>query len=220
MAKGAGSSRRKAPPGGQAEVAPPSDPPRGPDPVEAQPAVATRAMTSAKRQKEQVEYDQPEREEYLSDEQEDDYDNEDERSPVAQEFEISENDDEEDVIMDNLAPSGVDFAGGSKPPPKGDKVPREKRPAKERRPKERRHTTNAPVKTPSFMESLTNEERYIYLALDADKEAQMLYILNLGKERAKGSDRHWSMGRGLVQVNQLPTPPTYDGAYKQSGQKF
>ncbi|CAM6128605.1 unnamed protein product [Calypogeia fissa] len=175
-----------------------------------------KAPTGGQAEKEQVEYDQPEREEYLSDKQEDDYDNEDERSPVAQEFEISENDDEEDVIMDNLALSGVDFAGGSKPPPKVDKVPREKRPPKERRP----HTTNAPEKTPSFMESLTNEERHIYLALDADKEAQMSYILNLGKERAKGSDKHWSMGRGLVQVNQLPTPPTYDGAYEQSGQKF
>ncbi|CAM6091054.1 unnamed protein product [Calypogeia fissa] len=196
MAKGAGSSGRKAPPGGQAEVAPPSDPPRGPDPVDAQPNVATWATTSAGRQKEKVEYYPSDGEDALSDKREEDYDEEDERSPAAQEFEISENDDEEDVIMDNLAPSGVDFAGGSKPPPKVDKVPREKRPTKERRPKERPHTTNALEKTPSFMESLTNEERHIYLALDANKEAQMLYILNLGKERAKGSDGHWKWGGG------------------------
>ncbi|CAM6124950.1 unnamed protein product [Calypogeia fissa] len=220
MAKGARSSRRKAPLRGQAEVAPPSDPPRGPNPIEAQPIVAIRATTLAGRQKEQVEDDPSEREEYLSDKQEDDYNNEDERSPAAQEFEISENDVEDDVIMDNLAPIGVGVAGGSKPPTKVDKVPWKKRPAKERRPKERPRTTNAPEKTPSFMESLTNEERHIYLALDANKEAQMLYILNLGKEGAKGTNGHWSMGRGLVQVNQLPTPPTYDGAHEQSGQKF
>ncbi|CAM6096654.1 unnamed protein product [Calypogeia fissa] len=188
MAKGAESSRRKAPLGGQVE-------------------------------KEKVEYYPSEREDSFSDELEEDY-AEDELSPANQEFDISEEDDEENVIMDNLAPMGVGIAGGAKPPPKVDKVPREKRPAKERRPKERPHTANAPEKTPSFMESLTNEERHIYLALDANKEAQMLYILNLGKERAKGSDGHWSMGRGLVQVNQLPTPSTYDGAYEQSGQKF
>ncbi|CAM6123787.1 unnamed protein product [Calypogeia fissa] len=195
MAKGLGSSQRKAPLGGQAELAPP------PDPMEAQPNVETRATTLAGKQKKQVENNPSRREEYLSDEREEDYDNQDERSPAAQEFDISEDDDEENVIMDNLAPSGVGSAGGSKPPPKVDKVPREKKPAKERRPKERPHTTSAPEKTPSFMESLTNEKRHIYLALDADKEAQMVYILNLGKERAKGSDGHWSMGSGLVQVN-------------------
>ncbi|CAM6123729.1 unnamed protein product [Calypogeia fissa] len=136
MAKGSGSFRLKAPLGGQAEVALP------PDPMEAQPNVATRATTSAGKQKEQVENDPSWREEYLSDEREEDYDDQDEHSPSAQEFDISEDDDKEDVIRDNLAPSGVGSAGGSKPPPKVDKVPQEKKPTKERQPKERPHTTS------------------------------------------------------------------------------
>ncbi|CAM6093947.1 unnamed protein product [Calypogeia fissa] len=213
MAKGAGSSRQKAPPRGQAEVLPPPDPPRGPDPVEGQPNVATRSAASTERRKDKVEYAPLDRDDDLSEERDEDYE-EDELSLVAQEFNISEDDDEEDVIMDNLAPTGVGVAGGSKPPPTSDKVPWEQRLEKERQSKGCPHTTNAPKNTPSFMESLTNEQRQIHLALDGNKDAQMLYILNLGKELAKGDDGRWSMGRGLVQVNQLPTPPTYDGAYE------
>ncbi|CAM6105399.1 unnamed protein product [Calypogeia fissa] len=122
--------------------------------------------------------------------------------------------------MDNLAHASASIAGGSKPPLASDKGPWEKILEKERRPKGRPHTTHAIEKTPSFMESLTNEQCQIYLALDANKDTQMLYVLNLGKEIAKGDDGCWSMRRRLVQVNQLPTPPTYDGAYEQSGQKF
>ncbi|CAM6082457.1 unnamed protein product [Calypogeia fissa] len=123
--------------------------------------------------------------------------------------------------MDNLAPVGVGVAGCSKPPPTLDKAPQEERPGKERWSSGRPHTTNALAETPNFMAlSLTNEQRQIYLALDDNKDAQMLYILNLGKELAKQDDGHWSMEMGLVQVNQLPTPPTYHGAYEQSGQTF
>ncbi|CAM6090579.1 unnamed protein product [Calypogeia fissa] len=111
MAKGVGSSCRKAPPGGQAE-------------------------------KDQVEYDPSEQDDDLSDERKEVY-KEDELSPPAQEFDISEEDDEEDVIMDNLAPISVGVAGGSKPPPTIDKTPREKRSGKERRSKGRPHTTNS-----------------------------------------------------------------------------
>ncbi|CAM6082384.1 unnamed protein product [Calypogeia fissa] len=188
MAKGAGSSRRKAPLGSQAEVAPPSDPPRGPDPVEAQPNVATQSAASAERRKVKVEYAPSDQDDDLSDEQEEDYED-DKLSPAVQEFKILEDNDEEDVIRDNLAPVGVGIADGSKPPPTSDKVPREKRPRKERQSKGCPHTTSAPEKTPSFMESLTNEQCQIYLALDGNKDAQMLYILNLGKELAKGDNR-------------------------------
>ncbi|CAM6082224.1 unnamed protein product [Calypogeia fissa] len=105
MAKGAGSSRRKAPMGAQAEVAPPSDLPRGPDLVEAQPNVTTRATISAEWQKDKVEYAPSDRDDDLSDERKEDYE-EDELSPAAQEFEISKEDDDEDVIKDDLAPVG------------------------------------------------------------------------------------------------------------------
>ncbi|CAM6081974.1 unnamed protein product [Calypogeia fissa] len=100
MAKGTGSSRRKAPAGAQ-------------------------------RRKDKVEYAPSDRDDDLSDEREEDYE-EDELSPAVQEFDISEDDDEEDVIMDNLALVGMGIVGGSKPPPTSDKVPREKRPRKER----------------------------------------------------------------------------------------
>src|SRR5450759_3368773 len=77
-----------------------------------------------------------------------------------------------------------------------------------------------PKGAPSFLDHLNPEERLVCSAFAHDKDAQMLYVLNLGKALEMSGAGNALSGRSMVQVSHVPNPPTDDGAYKQSGQKF
>src|SRR5450759_5009726 len=73
---------------------------------------------------------------------------------------------------------------------------------------------------PSFLDHLNPKERLVFSALAHDKDAQMLYVLNLGKALERPGAGNALSERSMVQVSHVPSPPTYDEAYEQSGQKF
>src|SRR5450759_2309888 len=73
---------------------------------------------------------------------------------------------------------------------------------------------------PSFLDHLNPEERLVFSALAHDKDAQRLYVLKLGRALERPGAGNALSRRSMVQVSHVPNPPTYDGAYEQSGQKF
>ena len=77
-----------------------------------------------------------------------------------------------------------------------------------------------PNGAPSFLDHLNLEERLVFSALAHDKDAQMLYVLNLGRALERPGAGNALSGRSMVQVSHVPNPPTYDDAYEQSGKKF
>jgi hypothetical protein len=151
-----------------------------------------------------------------------DHDSDGRISPIRELDASDEEDADETLLVDNLQDEELGIA----PTPNKGALPKEQRqtqgrgPRKERRDNARPQTTTVPNGTPSFLDHLTPEERLVFSALAHDKDAQMLYILNLGKTSERLGTSNSSTGRSMVQVSHVPNPPTYDGAYEQSGQKF
>src|SRR5450759_5354993 len=95
--------------------------------------------------------------------------------------------DDEDVDETLLVENLQDEELGMEPNPINGTLPKQqhqtqgRRPRKERREDTRPQTTMVPNGTPSFLDHLTPKERLVFLALAHDKDAQMIYVLNLGK---------------------------------------
>ena len=227
MAKGEGSKRPRAATRSTGTTIPSTAPTVEPlvEPPNLEPTALLE--TSKRRLKGKAREPTPQPMETFGDDGEDAPYSEEDIIPAIRDLEVpSDSDHEDDVIKDNLEPIGGDDSGDAEPSPtreplfEAERGTRHRRPRKERREVERPHTTKGPVEASSFMDQLTPEQRQIYLALEANKDAQMVYVLNLGRELEKKDEGGRSTSRGMMQVNQLPTPPTYDGAYEQSGQKF
>src|SRR5450759_191390 len=143
-------------------------------------------------------------------------------SPIRELDASDDEDADETLLVDNLQDEEL----GMEPDPINRALPKQqhqtqgRRPRKERREDMRPQTTMVPNGTPSFLDHLTPEERMVFSALEHDKDAQMLYVLNLGKALERPGASNSFLGRSMVQVSHVPNPPTYDGAYEQSGQKF
>src|SRR5450759_4159468 len=151
-----------------------------------------------------------------------DHDSDGRISPIRELDAPNDKDADKTLLVDNLQDEEL----GMEPGPVNGALPKQqrqthgRRPRKERREDTRPQTTTAPNGAPSFLDHLNLEERLVFSALAHDKDAQMLYVLNLGKALERPGAGNALSGRSMVQVSHVPNPPTYDEAYEQSGQKF
>src|SRR5450759_3397981 len=79
-------------------------------------------------------------------------------------------------------------------------------PRKERREDTCPQTTTVPNGAPSFLDHLNPEECLVFSALAHDKDAQMLYVLNLGRAPERPGASNALSGRSMVQVSHVPNP--------------
>src|SRR5450759_3830581 len=209
MTRGERSSRRTGPDAAETQV---------PDPVDPTPEPRRRRKGKGKELAEDPAPSDPPPSETM----EVDHDSDGRISPIRELDASGDENADKTLLVDNLQDEEL----GTEPTSNVDALLKQqhdtqgRRPRKERRGESRPQTTTVPNGTPSFLDHLNPEDRLVFSALAHDKDAQMIYILNLGKASQRSGASNSLSGRSMVQVSHVPNPPTYDGAYEQSGQKF